>query len=625
MALGYSNLPAFGIIKIALTRVVRTPDRANHNFPLSLKGHVMADANSNGFRVVLYLRRSTDRQETSIEDQRAELLKHAEKCGYAIVREYKDEGISGDATEKRLDFLRMRDDCASGEFDLVLAWDQDRFSRNDPLELGYWLKPFRDAGVQLETISQGRINWDDFAGRISYLVQQEGKHAFLRDLSRNTTRGLLNRAREGRAGTGGPNPYGYKSKDGEVWIVPEEAKVVRLIFKEYLKPNGSIRNIAAELNRRKIKSPRSRRGWQMSGVRAVLVRRKYTGTFVYGARNGGKYHSFRNGEIIPRRKTDKTVAAEPITIPDRFEAIIDQDTFDRAQAKIEARKGKTRPRQARQYLLSGLIKCGDCGGAMAGLARTSGSVYRCSLYHQTGRSHCYCNTIRERPLVSVIVREIHERYTSDTALDRFRQTLKERQEQRRPRPRDLARLRSEIETLNRKIDNAEDATLEAPSNLRPGLYRKLEESFSSRDRLQAELASLSRQEKRSGRRGDAEIEHVIERLRSFGDTLRQASPEMTHEVLSAMIARVDLHFDHKLSETGRTMCTFTYGDMLIRNDFGAEEWSAPKSTDLITKGPYLEWPRALSVRVGCLIWTARSRASRNTLPDASPIASNARP
>ena len=58
---------------------------------------------------------------------------------------------------------------------------------------------------------------------------------------------FMTRAREGRAGTGGPNPYGYKSKDGQVWIVPEEAKVVRWIFDEYLKPGGSIRAIAAEL------------------------------------------------------------------------------------------------------------------------------------------------------------------------------------------------------------------------------------------------------------------------------------------------------------------------------------------------------------------------------------------
>ena len=152
-----------------------------------------------------------------------------------------------------------------------------------------------------------------------------GTAQFLRDLARNTARGQLNSAREGRAGTGGPSPYGYRSKDGEVWIIPEQAKIVRWIFREYLKPGASLRGIAVELNRRKTPPPRGR-VWRASSVRPILVRRKYTGTFVYGERNAGKYFSFRDGEVIPRHKTDKRVLSEPIVHEDHFEAIIDQKT-----------------------------------------------------------------------------------------------------------------------------------------------------------------------------------------------------------------------------------------------------------------------------------------------------------
>ncbi len=62
---------------------------------------------------------------------------------------------------------------------------------------------------------------------------------------------------------------------------------------------------------------------------------------MYGGRNSGKYFSFRDGEVIPRRKADKIVAAEPIMHPDRFEAIVDQDTFDLAQAKMAKRKQRS--------------------------------------------------------------------------------------------------------------------------------------------------------------------------------------------------------------------------------------------------------------------------------------------
>jgi site-specific DNA recombinase len=161
-----------------------------------------------GIPVVAYYRMSTDRQERSIPEQREAVLAYAAGRSYQVVREYKDEGVSGDATEKRLGFQQMlRDSKEKADFEAVLCWDQDRFGRFDPLEAGYWIKPLRDAGVRLETVGQGRIDWDDFAGRIVYAVQQEGKHAFLRDLSRNVLRGKLAAAAEGRW-NGGKPPYG---------------------------------------------------------------------------------------------------------------------------------------------------------------------------------------------------------------------------------------------------------------------------------------------------------------------------------------------------------------------------------------------------------------------------------
>ena len=107
---------------------------------------------------VLYLRMSDERQERSIDHQRRELLSYAKKHDYRISREYVDEAISGDATERRAAFLRMRDDSQKGEFSVILAWDQDRFGRFDPIEGGHWILPFRNAGVRLETIAQGKID-----------------------------------------------------------------------------------------------------------------------------------------------------------------------------------------------------------------------------------------------------------------------------------------------------------------------------------------------------------------------------------------------------------------------------------------------------------------------------------
>src|SRR5262245_35968851 len=96
-------------------------------------------------KAVLYLRKSTDKQERSIDDQRQALIDYAKKQSYRIVGEYVDEAISGDDTERRAGFLKMRDDTATGKFSVVLSWDQDRFGRFDPIEAGFWILPFRKA------------------------------------------------------------------------------------------------------------------------------------------------------------------------------------------------------------------------------------------------------------------------------------------------------------------------------------------------------------------------------------------------------------------------------------------------------------------------------------------------
>ena len=190
---------------------------------------------------VLYLRMSSAKQDKSIPDQRSELLTLAKRKGYRVVREYLDPAVSGDQTEKRTGFLRLRKDCSNGpDFSIILCWHEDRFSRNDPLEFGYWLKPIRDSGVVLETPT-GRVDWESLGGRLLSLIGQEMRHDFLRQLSRNVVRGLKSSAEGGSLII---ECFGYRKINGELVVEPSEAKVVRLIFKWYLAPGGSIRGIA---------------------------------------------------------------------------------------------------------------------------------------------------------------------------------------------------------------------------------------------------------------------------------------------------------------------------------------------------------------------------------------------
>jgi len=90
-------------------------------------------------RAVLYLRVSTNRQET--ENQRRDLLAAAEERGWAVVAEYADNGVSGAASRKP-NLERLLEDAEAGKFDVVMFWALDRLTRKgifDALRILYRL------------------------------------------------------------------------------------------------------------------------------------------------------------------------------------------------------------------------------------------------------------------------------------------------------------------------------------------------------------------------------------------------------------------------------------------------------------------------------------------------------
>ncbi len=113
-------------------------------------------------KIVLYLRRSTDRQEQSIGDQRKALLDYADRNGHEVVREYVDDAISGAMTEDRKEFLRMVEDAGAKprKFSGVLVYDVSRFGRTGQDEAGYWRHTLSKAGVEVLYAAEGLTGTD---------------------------------------------------------------------------------------------------------------------------------------------------------------------------------------------------------------------------------------------------------------------------------------------------------------------------------------------------------------------------------------------------------------------------------------------------------------------------------
>ena len=116
-----------------------------------------------GYRpAVGYLRRSTDRQEQSISDQRKAIERYAEEQGFELLDFYVDDAISGTTSDERKAFLRLIDDAATPDcpFRYVLVYDIKRFGRLDNDEAGHYRFLLRRAGIEVIYTSEG-FNGDD--------------------------------------------------------------------------------------------------------------------------------------------------------------------------------------------------------------------------------------------------------------------------------------------------------------------------------------------------------------------------------------------------------------------------------------------------------------------------------
>ena len=157
----------------------------------------------------------------------------------------------------------------------------------------------------------------------------------------------------------------------------------------------------------------------------------------------------------------------------------------------------------------------------------------------------------------------------------------------KPKHRDLTRLKRQIEKLDAKIDQGAERVLDAPAEIVPSLYRKLEELKSERDGLSTELESLARHNAKAngnGKDGD-EIDLAINELQNLSNALKRAKPEDTRELLASIVTKIELFYEHDEKDNGRKTSTFSHGIVYLRPDAGEVRSSAPNSTMMSKSRP----------------------------------------
>jgi site-specific DNA recombinase len=327
-------------------------------------------------RAAIYARFSTDLQSAaSIDDQVRVCRERIEQEGHTLVEVYADRAISGANRVPGIQSLMA--DAAKGKFDLVYAEALDRMSRDQEDVAGVY-KRLRFADVRMITLAEGEIN------ELHVGLKGTMNALFLTDLANKTRRGLRGRVEAGRSGGG--LTYGYDVvrtprpdgtvETGERRINDAEAKVVRRIFREYA-AGQSPRTIALGLNRDGIAGPRGR-GWGASTINGnaargtgILNNQAYIGKLIWN-----KLRYVKDPETRKRRsKANKAEAVIEKDVPHL--RIVERDLWDavkqrQAEVMLGPLGARTKPwdRRRPRYLLSGMIKCGACGGGYVQISKT---------------------------------------------------------------------------------------------------------------------------------------------------------------------------------------------------------------------------------------------------------------
>ena len=332
-------------------------------------------------KAVIYARYSSDNQrEESIEGQVRECIAFAERKGYTVIHTYIDRALSGTRADNRPEFQQMISDSTLREFQYVIVWKIDRFSRDkfDSVKYKYALK---SSGVSvifatepIDGSPEGQMMESVFEGISVY---------YIKDLAQKTSRGMTENAIKGKF-NGGTLTFGYTIDENHHFqLDPVNAPIVLDVFTRYSE-GETIRSILDDINS---KMSNNGRKFTYHFLNWMLNNRRYLGEY--------KFQDTINNEAIP--------------------PIVSQELFDKCQHRLNVNKHKAGSfkNNKEKYLLTGKIFCGNCGATISGISGTGKckSIYRYYKCMNVKKHKC-----RKKP----VQKELIENIVLNAAMDIFK-------------------------------------------------------------------------------------------------------------------------------------------------------------------------------------------------------------
>lgn len=367
-------------------------------------------------KVAAYCRVSTDQeeQESSYE---AQISYYTEKIGnnpeWQMAGIFADEGITGTQAKKRPEFLKMIQKCRQRKINVILTKSLSRFARNTVDSLNY-IRELKALGIAIifekENLNTLETDTEMMLTIMSCFAQAESE-----SISKNVSWGIRQSFKNGNVPIQYTKLLGYKKGENDrPEIIPEEAEIVKEIFRSYL-DGMSLKQIADSLNSRGIKTKHKQTTWHSEIVKSILINEKYTGDALL--------QKTYITDCITKKSRKNNGELPMYLVKNHHEPIISRTDFNRVQEEMARRSAKrivadklTKGEQGKysaKYALSELLICGECGSHYRRVTWTAKGFkeikWRCISRIQYGKKKCHNSpTVDEQALHRAIVSAINE-------------------------------------------------------------------------------------------------------------------------------------------------------------------------------------------------------------------------
>ena len=480
-------------------------------------------------RIAPYCRVSTDKadQLNSLEMQKKFYGEFAERNNHEITHMYADEGISGTQMRKRPEFMRLMRDARLGKFDMVVTKDISRMARN-VVDFLQSIRELKAIGIPVVFVNTNLSTEDGelVLTMLAMVAQQESENTSKRikfSKSLNAEKGKV------------PNlVYGYDKIIGDYFnlnINPFEANVVRRIYQMYINEEYGASKIAKILNEENIKTKRGCK-WTQNGICRILTNRMYCGIIINGKE---EVKDFLTGDRIDKPEEEWKVTERPDL------AIIDIDTFEIAQKKMEINKQKFSQGQRKdcKHVFSTLLKCSDCGHFFRQAKRKVKIGYKytwvCCGRNAQGKDTCNNKIVIDEGELLTSIKE----YLSGLISDKQRVIKKI-----------VSDFNKSYEPMNknRKTEKELEKEIEKLKKSRQKYIDMYENEVISMDDLKEKTASINAEIKHLEEnlkmaqygitQGDKLQTGLVDTFKTIGDILNSA--EITNEMLKQVIDRIEV-------------------------------------------------------------------------------------